>query len=215
MWQLLSRVGFGSSPGSGLAGEAVGVLPHFFEWREIHRATLSFGYGLSVSALQLARAYSAIASNGRLPESSLLFRERASEWPQVISPEVTRHLRRMLEAVTGPGGTGARARVHGYRVGGKTGTVRKPEPGGYSEERYLAVFAGMAPMSDPRLVIVVMVDEPRSQKYHGGDVAAPVFAEVAAGSLRVLGVAPDDPRVTPGSAQRLARAAESGARASR
>ena len=113
-------------------------------------------------------------------------------------------------AVTGPGGTGERARVHGYRVGGKTGTVRKTEAGGYSDDRYLALFAGVAPMSVPRLAIVVMIDEPGKDRYYGGEVAAPVCSEIAAGALRVLGIAPDDPaavpRPGPGRGERLARA---------
>lgn len=210
MWQTLSRAGFGAGTGSGFPGEVDGVLPHFFEWRDIHRATLSFGYGLSVSALQLARAYAAIANGGRLPAVTFVARENGDDGAQALSTETARHVRRMLEAVTGEGGTGGRARVHGYRVGGKTGTVRKPEPGGYSEDRYLSLFVGMAPMSAPRLVIVVMIDEPRGEKYYGGDVAAPVFAEIAAGALRVLGIAPDAPEAGPTTtgSQRLVRADE-------
>ncbi len=210
MWQTLSRAGFGAGTGSGFPGEVDGVLPHFFEWRDIHRATLSFGYGLSVSALQLARAYAAIANGGRLPAVTFVARENGDDGAQALSTETARHVRRMLEAVTGEGGTGGRARVHGYRVGGKTGTVRKPEPGGYSEDRYLSLFVGMAPMSAPRLVIVVMIDEPRGDKYYGGDVAAPVFAEIAAGALRVLGIAPDAPEAGPTTtgSQRLVRADE-------
>jgi len=217
MWQTLSRVGFGSTTGSGFPGEVAGVLPHFFEWGDLHRATLSFGYGLSVSALQLARAYAAIANGGRLPEVSLLRRDAAAPGERVLSPAVARELRAMLESVTAPGGTGTRARVHGYRIGGKTGTVRKPVPGGYAEDRYLSLFAGIAPMSAPRMVIVVVVDEPRGERYYGGDVAAPVFADIAAGSLRVLGVAPDDPHAAPPGAARptLAHAADSAVEALR
>ena len=213
MWQMLTRAGFGGAPGSGFPGEAIGVLPHFFDWGNIHRATLSFGYGLSVSTLQLARAYAAIANNGLMPEVTLLRRDAASPSQRVMSREVARQVRRMLEAVTGSDGTGSRARVHGYRVGGKTGTARKTESGGYSEDRYRAVFAGLAPMSAPRLVIAVMVDEPQGERYGGGDVAAPVFAEIAAGSLRVLGVAPDDPRVAAAGEHALARAGQAGAEA--
>jgi cell division protein FtsI (penicillin-binding protein 3) len=202
LWQMLSRVGFGAGAGSGFPGEIVGVLPHFFEWGSIHQATLSFGYGLSASPLQLARAYAAIANDGLLPEITLLARDGDAPAERVMSARTARHLRRMLETVTGPGGTGGRAAVHGYRVGGKTGTVRKPEPGGYADDRYLALFAGMAPMSAPRLVIVVVVDEPSGEAYYGGEVAAPVFAAVAADSLRVLGIAPD---AATGVPARLAR----------
>lgn len=214
MWQMFSRVGFGASTNSGFPGEVDGVLPHFFEWGDIHRATLSFGYGLSVTAMQLARAYGAIANDGRLASASLVPVDGEPDSVQAFSPRVARELRGMLESVTASGGTGTRARVAGYRVGGKTGTVRKPVPGGYAEDRYLSLFAGMAPMSEPRLVIVVVVDEPRGEKYYGGDVAAPVFARIAAGSLRVLGIAPDDPQVLP-AGQTLAHVSGSPAEASR
>jgi cell division protein FtsI (penicillin-binding protein 3) len=208
LWQILTRAGFGTGTGSGFPGESDGVMTHYFEWRDIHRATLSFGYGLSVSALQLARAYGAIANDGVMREVSLLRRDGAAPGQEVMPAQVARQLRRMLEAVVNSGGTGIRAAVHGYRVGGKTGTVRKPEPGGYSQDRYLSLFAGMLPMSAPRLAIVVIVDEPGGEKYYGGDVAAPVFAEIAAGSVRVLGLAPDDPDAAPPLApgQRLAHA---------
>lgn len=192
MWQTLSRFGFGTSTASGFPGEVDGVLPHFFEWGNIHRATLSFGYGMAVTTLQLAHAYSAIANDGKLVPVSLLRRDEPPAGERIVSEMVAEQMLRILESVTLAGGTGGRARVHGYRVGGKTGTVRKPVPGGYSEDRYLSLFAGIAPISSPRLVIAVMVDEPRGKKYYGGDVAAPVFAEIAGGSLRVLGIAPDD-----------------------
>jgi cell division protein FtsI (penicillin-binding protein 3) len=191
MWQTLSRFGFGSKTASGFPGEVDGVLPHFFEWRDIHRATLSFGYGLSVTTLQLAQAYSAIANDGKLVPISMLRREQVPPAENIVSQPVARQMLHFLEAVTGDGGTGRRARVPGYRVGGKTGTVRKSIPGGYADDRYLSLFAGVAPISAPRLVIAVMIDEPRGKKYYGGEVAAPVFAEIAAGSLRVMGIAPD------------------------
>ena len=206
LWESLRRVGFGSVAGSGFPGETDGVLPHHFEWRDINRVTLSFGYGLSVSALQLTRAYAAIASGGVLPEVTMLRRREPSRSERVMSEGVAARLRQMLEAVVDEGGTGTRARVHGYRVGGKTGTVRKPVPGGYADDRHLALFAGIAPISRPRLSVVIVVDEPRGKEYYGGLVAAPVFAEVVAGALRVLGVAPDGGAPSLAVSERLARA---------
>jgi len=198
MWQTLLRFGFGSRTASGFPGEVDGVLPHFSEWRDIHRATLSFGYGLSVTTLQLAHAYSAIANDGKLVPISLLRRDDIPAVEHIVSKAVARQMRQFLD----------RARVHGYRVGGKTGTVRKPIAGGYSADRYLSLFAGIAPISAPRLVIAVVVDEPHGKKYYGGDVAAPVFAEIAAGSLRVMGIAADDAGAVQDSRarQRLAKA---------
>ncbi len=193
LWQVLSRVGFGTATASGFPGEVDGVLDHYFEWGEVEQATLAFGYGLSVSALQLARAYAAIANDGLLPEVRFVLGGPRAAPRRVFSAAVARELRVMLEAVVGPDGTAPRARVPGYRVAGKTGTVRKPIPGGYADDRYLALFAGMAPSSRPRLVAVVVIDEPAAGRYYGGLVAAPVFAEVMGGALRLLGVAPDGP----------------------
>ncbi len=194
LWSVLARVGFGQAPGSGFPGEAHGVLADYRRWHAVEQATAAFGYGLSVSALQLARAYAALAADGRLPEVTLLRRTRAAAGERVLPARVARQVRAMLEAVVAPGGTGRRAAVPGYRVAGKTGTVRKAEPGGYSDHRYVALFAGMAPASRPRLVAVVVIDEPRAGGYYGGEVAAPVFARVMAGALRLLDVAPDAPR---------------------
>jgi cell division protein FtsI (penicillin-binding protein 3) len=193
LWQMLTRVGFGSSTGSGFPGEVDGVLGHYFDWGEIHRATLSFGYGLSVSALQLAQAYSVLANDGRFVRVSFERVDRPVEGVPVMSRATSRSLRKMLESVVGPDGTAQRAQVAGYRVGGKTGTVRKSITGGYSEDRYKAVFAGIAPLSRPRLVVVVVIDEPGGKEYYGGQVAAPVYAEIMARSMRVLGIPPDDP----------------------
>ncbi len=194
LWQTLTRFGFGQSLESGFPGESAGVLPNYLEWREINRVTLSFGYGLSVTTLQLAAAYAAIANDGVMPEITFLRREGSAPGQRVISPGTSRQLRRMLESVTEKGGTGTRAAVFGYRVGGKTGTVKKLASSGYSEKDYLALFSGIAPMSSPRLAIVVTVDSPAGKVYYGGLVAAPVFSEIAEGSLRVLGIPPDAPR---------------------
>ncbi len=192
LWQTFSRFGFGQVSGAGFPGEAAGVLNHYFEWGDVHTATLSYGYGISVTALQLARAYAAIANDGRLPRVSFEVVNGKAATTRVISDEVSLKLRRMLETVVTSGGTGTRAQLDGYRVAGKTGTVRKVTPSGYSEDRYVALFAGMAPMSSPRIVTVVVIDEPAAGDYYGGQVAAPAFADITQGALRLLGVAPDD-----------------------
>ncbi len=192
LWQTFSRFGFGQMTGGGFPGEAEGVFTHYFDWADVHKATLSYGYGISVTALQLARAYAAIANEGRLPRVTFEAVKGIPPAPRVISEDVALKLRRMLEAVVSSGGTGTRARLDGYRVAGKTGTVRKVTPGGYSEDRYVALFAGFAPMSAPRIVTVVVIDEPGAGDYYGGEVAAPVFADITEGALRLLGVAPDD-----------------------
>jgi cell division protein FtsI (penicillin-binding protein 3) len=195
LWQVFTRVGFGSGTGSGFPGEAQGVLKHYFDWGEIHRATLAYGYGLSVSALQLAQAYTVLANDGRFVRTSFQRIDQPVAGIPVMASATARSMRKMLESVVGPGGTASRARVAGYRVGGKTGTVRKSVSGGYAEDRYHAVFAGMAPITQPRLVVVVVIDEPGGKEYYGGQVAAPVYAEIMARTMRVLGVPPDDPSV--------------------
>ncbi|MEE9266930.1 MAG: penicillin-binding protein 2, partial [Gammaproteobacteria bacterium] len=195
LWQTFTRVGFGSGTGSGFPGEADGVLKHYFDWGEIHRAALSFGYGLSVSALQLAQAYAVLANDGRFVRTSFERVDQPVEGIPVMGSATARSMRKMLESVVDPGGTAERARVAGYRVGGKTGTVRKSISGGYAEDRYQAVFAGMAPITRPRLIVVVVIDEPGGKEYYGGQVAAPVYAEIMARTMRVLGVPPDDPSV--------------------
>ncbi len=195
LWQTLNRVGFGTGTGSGFPGEAQGVLTHYFDWGEVHRAALSFGYGLSVTALQLAQAYAVLANDGRYVRISFERVDQPVEGVPVMGRATTQTLRKMLESVVGPEGTAKRAQVVGYRVGGKTGTVRKAVSGGYAEDRYRAVFAGMAPITRPRLVVVVVIDEPGGKEYYGGQVAAPVYAEIMTRAMRVLGVPPDDPSV--------------------
>jgi len=195
LWQMFTRVGFGSATGSGFPGEVDGVLTHYFEWGDIHRATLSFGYGMSVSALQLAQAYAVLANDGRFVRVSFERVDQPVEGVPVLSRATARSVRAMLESVVGPQGTAQRARVVGYRVGGKTGTVRKSTAGGYAEDRHKAFFAGIAPLTKPRLVVVVVIDEPRGKEYYGGQVAAPVYAEIMARAMRVLGIPPDDSSV--------------------
>jgi cell division protein FtsI (penicillin-binding protein 3) len=192
LWDHLSGAGFGVTTGSGFPGEADGYLASFHRWREIERATLSYGYGLSVTAMQLAQAYGVFANDGgRLPVT-LLRRDEAATATRVFSAPVARAVRTMMETVVREGGTAPKAAVEGYRVAGKTGTVHKSVAGGYSEDRYLSVFAGMAPASNPRLVAVVLINEPNNGEHYGGLVAGPVFSRVMAGALRLLNVTPDD-----------------------
>ncbi|MQM31920.1 MAG: cell division protein [Candidatus Accumulibacter phosphatis] len=193
MWEMFNGVGFGQVPGLGFPGAVSGRLRPWKTWRPIEQATMSFGHGISVSLIQLARAYTVFARDGDLVPLSLT--RVASARPrgeQVFSPQTAREVRAMLEMAVRPGGTAPRAQIPGYRVAGKTGTARKLEGGRYSTKKYVASFVGFAPASDPRLIVAVMIDEPRG-KYYGGEVAAPVFAAVMAGTLRTLGIAPDAP----------------------
>jgi cell division protein FtsI (penicillin-binding protein 3) len=153
---------------------------------------MSYGHGISVSLLQLARAYTIFASDGELRSPALLKRDGATETKRVISVETAQAVRKMLEMVVQPGGTAPQARVAGYRVAGKTGTAHKLEGRGYAANRYISSFVGFAPVSNPRIIVAVMIDEPSGQ-YYGGTVAAPVFSEVVGGALRLMGVTPDSP----------------------
>ena len=191
IWHVLSGFGIGQLSQSGFPGESAGVLNDPQHWRAIGQATLSYGYGVAVTTLQLARAYAAIAANGVLRPVSMLALDEPPAGERVISAKTAESLRTMLEAVVSPRGTGERAAVKNYRIAGKTGTSRKADDGGYDEHRHTAVFAGMAPASHPRLVVVVVIDEPRGDQYYGGDVAAPVFSNIVSGALRVLAVPPD------------------------
>ncbi|HVS26369.1 MAG TPA: penicillin-binding protein 2 [Burkholderiales bacterium] len=193
LWNLFSRVGFGVVPHSGFPGEVSGKLRPYKSWRPIEQATMSYGHGISVSLLQLARAYTVFAADGELKSLSLTKLDAPQSGSQVISPATARAVRDMLEMVVEPGGTAPRAQIAGYRVAGKTGTAHKLENGSYAADRYVSSFVGMAPASDPRLIVAVMLDEPSAGQYYGGRVAAPVFSQVMAGSLRILGVAPDAP----------------------
>jgi cell division protein FtsI (penicillin-binding protein 3) len=192
IWTLLSELGFGAQTFSGFPGEASGLLPHYGGWNAIETATLSFGYGLSATPLQLAQAYAVLANGGIKRSLSFVHDGQSTSTRRVLPERITHQVTDMLEAVTGPDGTAPQARIAGYRVAGKTGTVRKSIAGGYAEDQYLAVFAGMVPASKPRLVMVVMVDEPSAGQYYGGQVAAPVFSRVMAGALRLMAVPPDD-----------------------
>ena len=193
MWGMFDQVGFGSLPRMGFPGEVTGRLRAYKSWRPIEQATMSYGHGISVSLLQLARAYTIFARDGELMPLSLLRVDAPLAGKQVISPDTARKLRAMLEMAVEVGGTAPKARVMGYRVAGKTGTAHKEENGSYAAHKYVSSFVGLAPVSDPRLVIAVMLDEPSAGQYYGGAVAAPVFSAVMGGALRMLGVPPDAP----------------------
>jgi cell division protein FtsI (penicillin-binding protein 3) len=193
-WEVLHRAGFGELPGSGFPGETAGRLRDAATWKPVEQATMAYGYGLSVSLLQLTRAYMAFANDGEVMPLSFLKREpQEIAGVRVFSPSVAREVRAMMEAVTADGGTGMRTRVPGYRVAGKTGTAHKVVDGHYAPDRYLSSFVGMAPASNPRLIIGVVIDEPSDGVYYGGSVAGPVFAQVMAASLRQLALPPDAP----------------------
>jgi len=185
------KLGFGVDSGSGFPGERNGNLRNM-NVSEFERATMSFGYGLSVTPLQLARAYSAIAADGTLYPVSFLHRDEPVKGEQIMSEATAKKVRRMMERVVSPEGTANKASIANYRVAGKTGTMHKFISGGYAKDRYLSVFAGMAPASNPRLVMVVMLNEPRNGQHFGGQVAAPVFAKVISGALRLLDIPPDN-----------------------
>ena len=192
LYGVLSRLGLGRLSASGFPGESAGLLSHPANWRPISQATLAYGYGLSMTPLQLTQSSGVIAAGGIHRPVSLLRVDKDPIARRVIDETTARWVMTMLETVVGPAGTGGQAAISGYRVAGKTGTARKFMPGGYSDDRYTAVFAGMAPASQPRLAIVVLVDEPAAGAYYGGEVAAPVFAEIAAGALRIMAIPPDD-----------------------
>ena len=200
LWDTMTQFGLGELTTSGFPGESAGMLTHFSNWRPISQATLAYGYGISVTPLQLAQAYAAIGDGGNLRPISLVALDQPADGEQVIGADTATAVRRMLEEVVRPGGTGTKAAVDGYRVAGKTGTAWKFATGGYSEDKYISIFAGMAPASDPRLATVVVIDEPGGELYYGSDVAAPVFADVMSESLRLLAVPPDAmPARDPGS----------------
>lgn len=194
LWDSFVRFGFGYDTASRYPGEAQGRLRSWRDWREVDRATIAYGYGLSASTLQLAKAYAILGDEGRQRPVSFfkLDRESLPRHTQAIDPQVAREVVKMLEAAVADGGTGTRARVAGYRVAGKTGTARKSVAGGYDENMYLSLFAGLAPASRPRLAMVVVIDSADDGDYYGGVVAAPVFSRVMEGALRLLDVPPDD-----------------------
>jgi cell division protein FtsI (penicillin-binding protein 3) len=192
MHDILRALGFGEVTASGFPGESAGLLSSVEHWRPINIATMSYGYGLSVTPLQLAQGYAIIGAEGI--QRPITFRRAEGPVPgkRVLTEKVARDLIGLLEEAVTPAGTGVKAAVPGYRVAGKTGTAWKASAGGYATDRYLSVFAGVVPASRPRLAVVVMIDEPTGVEYYGGDVAAPVFSAVTSGALRLMSVAPDD-----------------------
>ena len=194
MWEMFSSVGLGQAPQIGFPGAVAGRLRPYRSWRPIEQATMSYGYGLSVSLLQLARAYTVFATDGELLPVSMFKHDTPVEGERIVSEATARAVRHMLELAAGPGGTAPQAQIAGYRVAGKTGTAHKREDGRYVN-KYISSFVGFAPVSDPRVVVAVMIDEPAAGKYYGGVVAAPVFARITGDTLRTLRVAPDSPVV--------------------
>ncbi len=193
MWTLFNGLGFGTSMRLGFPGEATGKVRAANTWRPIEQATMSYGHGIAISLLQLARAYTVFARDGDIVPLTFIRESRSAQAKQVISPKTAHEVRRMLEMAVQNEGTAPRAQVMGYRVAGKTGTARKLVNGVYVADQHIASFVGFAPVSDPRLIIAVMIDEPRAGQYYGGLVAAPVFSTVMGGALRALGVVPDAP----------------------
>lgn len=193
LWGTFNKLGFGSLPHSGFPGEVAGRLRPWKNWQPIEQATMCFGQGVSVTLLQMARAYGVFANDGEMKPLSLIKVNESPIGQQVISADTARKIREMLELVVQPGGTAPKAQVMGYRVAGKTGTAQKVENGMYADGRYIASFIGMAPASNPRLIIAVMIDEPSAGQYYGGAVAAPVFSAVMSDALRMLAVPQDAP----------------------
>ena len=206
IWTKYQQYGLGSRPELTFPGVASGKVRPYQRWRPIEQATMAYGYGLSTSLLQIAQVYTAYAGDGRMHRVSLMLGDTGAgaagealpstaRHPAVTTPATARAIRAMLEMATGVGGTGRAAAVEGYRIGGKTGTARKQVGATYTKNRYRALFVGMAPMSDPRLIVAVMIDDPAGKAFYGGTVAGPVFSGVTGGALQLLGVPPDAPGV--------------------
>jgi len=200
MWDFFRRVGFGTAPELGFPGTAAGRLRPYKTWRPIEQATMGYGHGISLSLAQLARAYTVFARDGELVPLTLVKTGTEASGEKVLSAGTARTVRAMLELAVQPGSTGPRARVMGWRVAGKTGTAHKQENGSYAPDKYLSSFVGLAPVSAPRLVVAVMLDEPSAGQHYGGAVAAPVFSQVMQGALRLLNVPHDGPLELPGEA---------------
>jgi cell division protein FtsI (penicillin-binding protein 3) len=193
MGTLFRELGFGVSPQTGFPGEAKGQLKPWSKWRPIEQATLAYGHGISVSLLQLAHAYTIFTNSGQLLPLSLLKTDAQPIGKPLVTKETAREVTRMMEMAVMPEGTAPRAQVPGYRVAGKTGTAYKPENGGYNEHKYVSSFVGFGPVTSPRFIVAVMIDEPAGPKHVGGDVGAPVFSSVMGAALRMMSVPPDAP----------------------
>jgi len=192
LWETLSDFGFGEVTNSNFPGEVQGYLPFFGEWKRLTQASLSFGYGVSSTPLQLAQSYALFANGGYLKPASLFRVDETPEGQQVLSEKVSTSVLNMMEAVVSREGTALKAKIPGYRVAGKTGTIKKLGPQGYLDDKYLSIFAGIAPVSTPRFVGVVVFDEPSNGDYYGGKVAAPVFSQVMSEALRLFNIPPDE-----------------------
>jgi len=190
-WEKFSSIGLGQKPQINFPGVVTGRLRPYKTWRPIEQATMAYGYGLSASLFQLARAYTTFANNGEMENVSMLRQEHPGPGVRVFKPETVKEILTMLQMAAGPGGTGPKARTLGYSVGGKSGTAHKQEGRGYASNKYRSWFVGLSPITRPRIVVAVMVDEPSNGLHYGGDVAAPVFSQVVSQTLPLLGVAPD------------------------
>ncbi|WP_250656827.1 peptidoglycan D,D-transpeptidase FtsI family protein [Alkalimarinus coralli] len=208
VWDMFYRLGFGQATGTGFPGESIGLLRNPAKWKPIEVATMSYGYGMSVNALQLAQMYMVLGNDGAKPPVSLLKIEGDVTTEKVMDTAVAKNLRKMLKKVVEKGGTGTRARVATYDVGGKSGTVHSVGRGGYEDSQYKALFAGVAPVDKPRVAAVVVIDGPQGQEYYGGEVAAPIFSRVMSGAMRLLNVTPDNLPVLAG--QQLVHSEKSG-----
>ena len=191
MWEMFAQVGFGQKPQLPFPGVVSGRLRPYKTWRPIEQATMSYGYGISGSLFQVARAYTVFARDGEVVPATLMKAEQQVTGVRVISADNAKAMRKMLQMAAGPGGTAQKAQTMGYSVGGKSGTAHKQEGKGYASKKYRGWFVGMAPIDKPRIIVAVMIDEPSNGRYYGGDVAAPVFSETVQQTLRLLGVQPD------------------------
>jgi cell division protein FtsI (penicillin-binding protein 3) len=190
MWEMFASLGFGQQPNIGFPGAVAGRMRNYKTWKPIEQATMSYGHGMSVSLLQIARAYMIFARKGDMIPLTFQQSTATPVGTRIISEETAMKMREMLESVTQPGGTATQARVPGYRVAGKTGTAHKIEHGKYVN-KYIGDFVGFAPVSNPRIIVAVMIDEPSGGVYYGGSVAGPVFAAITANVLRSMNVVPD------------------------
>lgn len=191
MWNMFHQVGFGQSPNIGFPGATAGKIRPYQSWKQIEQATMSYGYGLSASLFQLAHAYTIFARDGELIPLSITKAHQPVQGTQIISPQTAHIMRNMLEMAASPGGSGVRAQTIGYSVGGKSGTARKQVGKGYATNRYNSFFVGLAPISAPRIIVAVMLEEPSVGGYYGGAVAAPIFSAITDNTLRILNVLPD------------------------
>jgi len=192
LWQAFKDYGFGEPSGISFPASSSGYFSHYSDWQPLDHATMAFGYGVSASTLQLARSYSVFANNGEIQPVSLLKLDEPQQTTRVMKPATAKMVLNMMEQVVGPKGTAQQAAIEGYRVAGKTGTVKKSAAGGYLENTYTSVFAGIVPVSNPRLIMAVMIDEPKMNGYYGGQVAAPVFKDVLTHALRLMNISPDN-----------------------